>query len=35
MTWFWVYYFTPWVDSSPYTLAGSKLGGAGDGRGRS
>ncbi len=35
MPWFWICYFTPRVDSNPYTLAGSKPGGAGDGRGHS
>jgi len=35
MNWLWTWYFTPRMDSDPYTLAGSKPAGAGDGRGRS
>jgi hypothetical protein len=35
MAWLWIFSFTPRVDSDPYTLAGSKPAGAGDGKGRS
>jgi hypothetical protein len=30
----WTWQFLPWTDSDPYTFAGSKPGGTGEGRGR-
>jgi len=36
MSWLWSYlFFTPWVEDNSWELAGSKPGGAGDGKGRS
>lgn len=35
MPWLWIWSLMPRMDGDPYTLAGSKPGGTGEGKGRS